>query len=45
MFFDEPFWIGVFERVENGTLSVCKVTLGAEPKDYEVWDFVLRSYA
>lgn len=45
VFFDEPFWIGVFERVENGTLSVCKVTFGAEPKDYEVWDCVLRSYA
>ena len=26
VFFQEPFWIGVFERVENGRLSVCKVT-------------------
>ena len=44
VFFDDPFWVGVFERVEDGRLSVCKVTFGAEPKDYEVWDFVLRHY-
>lgn len=42
--FDEPFWVGVFERVEGGTLSVCKVTFGAEPKDYDVLEFVLRHY-
>ena len=28
--------MGVFERVSEGKLSVCKVTFGAEPKDYEV---------
>ena len=44
VFFEKPFWVGVFERVSNGRLSVCKVTFGAEPKDYEVWEFVLRHY-
>ncbi len=44
IFFDDPFWVGVFERVDNGKLSVCKVTFGAEPKDYEVLDFVLHHY-
>ena len=44
VFFEDPFWVGVFERIENGKLSVCKVTFGAEPKDYEVWEFVLRYY-
>ena len=44
VFFEDPFWVGVFERVENGKLSACKVTFGAEPKDYEVWDYVLRHY-
>ena len=43
-FFEEPFWVGVFERVSEGRLSVCKVTFGAEPKDYEVYDFVLKNY-
>ena len=44
VFFDEPFWFGVFERIEDGKLSVAKVTFGAEPKDYEVYDFVLKHY-
>ena len=44
VFFEEPFWVGIFERMEQGKLSVCKVTFGAEPKDYEVWEFVLRHY-
>lgn len=42
--FDAPFWVGVFERVENGRLTVAKVTFGAEPKDYEVQDFVLKHF-
>lgn len=44
IFFDDPFWIGVLERVSDGKLSVCRVTFGAEPKDYEVWEFFLRHY-
>ena len=44
VFFDDPFWVGVFERIENGKLSACKVTFGAEPKDCEVWEFILRNY-
>ena len=44
VYFEEPFWVGVFERISDGKLSVCKVTFGGEPKDYEVWDFVLKHY-
>ena len=44
VFFEDPFWVGVFERISDGKLSVCKVTFGAEPKDYEVYDFVLKNY-
>lgn len=44
VFFDDPFWVGVFERTEKGMLSVCKVTFGAEPKDFDVWEFVIRHY-
>jgi len=44
VFFEAPFWVGVFERVSDGKLSVCKVTFGAEPKDYEIYDFVLKNY-
>ncbi len=44
VFFEEPFWVGIFERMEQRNLSVCKVIFGAEPKDYEVWEFILRHY-
>ena len=42
--FEDPFWIGIFERIDGGKLSVAKVTFGAEPKDYEILDFVNRHY-
>ena len=45
VFFEDPFWVGVFERIESGRLSVCKVTFGAEPRDCEVWAFVLKNYS
>ncbi|MEG1869193.1 MAG: YjdF family protein, partial [Clostridiales bacterium] len=44
VFFEEPFWVGVFERETDGRYEVCKVTFGAEPKDYEVYDFMLKNY-
>ena len=44
VFFEEPFWVGVFECVVDGKLSVCKVTFWAEPKDYEIYDFVMKNY-
>ena len=44
VFFEEPFWVGVFERISEEKLSVCKITFGAEPKDYEVYDFILKNF-
>lgn len=42
--FEDPFWIGLYEREDGGTYEVCKITFGAEPKDYEVYDFILKSW-
>ena len=44
VYFEEPFWVGVFERIEDGKLFVAKVTFGAEPKDYDIQEFVLKHY-
>lgn len=44
VFFEDPFWVGVFERVAGGKLSVAKVTFGAEPREYEVLEFINRHY-
>ena len=44
VYFEEPFWVGVFERISDGRLSVCRIVFGAEPKDYEIKDFILKHY-
>ena len=42
--FEAPFWIALYERETDGKYEVCKVTFGAEPKDYEVWEYVLKHF-
>ena len=44
VFFEEPFWVGIFERVEKGKLSAAKVTFGAEPREQEVYAFIQKHY-
>ena len=44
VFFEKPFWVGVFEHIEDGKLTVAKVTFGAEPKDYEVQEYIQKYY-
>ena len=44
VFFENPFWVGIFENFENDNLSVCKVTFGSEPKEYEIYDFILKKF-
>lgn len=43
--FEKPFWIGLYERVEDGKHEVCKITFGAEPKDYEVYEFLIHHWS
>ena len=44
VFFEDPFWVGVFEQIEDGKLLVMKVTFGAEPKEYEVQEYIKKYY-
>ena len=44
VYFEEPFWVSVFERIEGGKLSVAKVIFGAEPKDYQVQEYIKKYY-
>lgn len=41
--FEEPFWIGIYERECHEKYEVCKVTFGAEPKDFEVYEYMLKN--
>lgn len=44
IFFDEPFWVGVFEELDGKRLSVCRVVFGAEPTDAQIYAFILRYF-
>lgn len=45
VYFEGPFWVGVFERVENGRLTAARVVFGGEPRDADVFAFVLEEYS
>ena len=42
--FEDPFWVGVYERREGRAYQVCKITFGAEPKDYEVYALLMEHW-
>ena len=44
VFFDGIFWVGIYERSQDGRLEACKITFGSEPKDYEVYEFLLQNW-
>jgi len=44
VFFEDPFWVGVFERQDKNKYEVCKITFGAEPNHAEVYDFILENW-
>jgi hypothetical protein len=44
IFFEEPFWIGICEKVTDGHLTVARIIFGAEPKDYHVLEYVIRNW-
>lgn len=44
VFFEEPFWVGLVERITEDRLTVSKITFGAEPKEYEVYQYILDNY-
>ena len=39
--FEDPFWIGLYERTSGGLYEVSKITFGAEPMDAEGYGFLL----
>lgn len=44
VFFEQPFWVGVYEKVNGDNLEMCKFTFGTEPNDYEIYDFLLHHW-
>lgn len=44
VFFEDPFFVGVIERVCEGRLTAARHVFGAEPKDAEVYAWVLQNH-
>lgn len=44
IFFEDHFWVGVFERTDGEMLETFRIVFGSEPKDYEVYSFILENY-
>jgi len=42
--FENPFWIGLYERIYDDEYEVCKIVFGAEPKDYEAYNFIFENW-
>lgn len=42
--FNDPFWGGIIEIEEEEHYKVSKVTFGAEPKEVEVYEFILSNF-
>jgi hypothetical protein len=45
VYFEDPFWVGVLESEEGGTLSVARHVFGAEPSNPELLRFMLHRFA
>ena len=44
VFFDPPYWVGIFEKIENDQIQAARFVFGAEPTDPQLLDFVLKKY-
>jgi len=44
VFFESPFWVGVFERSHEGAYEVARVVFGAEPSTTELLAFIRSHY-
>lgn len=44
VYFDDPFWAMLYEREGEGWYAASRTVFGAEPKDCEVYAFLLQNW-
>jgi hypothetical protein len=44
VFFEDPFWVGLFILSEDAQARYCRVVFGGEPSDIEIYDFLQSNY-
>lgn len=42
--FEDPFWVMLYEREDDGAYSVCKIPFGSEPRDGEIYAYLLANW-
>lgn len=42
LLFEDHFWVGIFERIDENEYQVAKIIFGAEPSDAELVDLILH---
>ena len=45
VYFEDPFWVGVCERSCGENYEVCRIVFGAEPKDFQVYDLLVKHWS
>ena len=45
VYFEDPFWVGVFERDDETGYCVSRVVFGPEPTNAELYEYIKREYA
>jgi hypothetical protein len=45
VYFEYPFWVGVCEILEDEKLEVAKIVFGAEPKNNEIYEYLLKNWS
>jgi hypothetical protein len=44
VYFEDPFWVGIFEREDESGYCVSRVVFGSEPTDVELYEYIQREY-
>jgi hypothetical protein len=45
VYFDPPFWVGIFEIYDEGRYQVARHVFGTEPNDPQLLEFARRGYS
>jgi len=44
VYFEDPFWVGVFQRTDGEIFGVYRYVFGSEPTDKEVYEFIRENF-
>ncbi len=44
VYFEDPYWVGVFERIDDSGFSAARFVFGGEPTEAELHQFMLRDF-